>query len=68
MSVAGRQAIIAPAVAPGGWCVIGQTPLTVLDAAKEPLVPYQPGDLLRFHQIPAEEFSLLAGQELEATQ
>jgi len=31
VSVAGRQAVIAPAMAPGGWCVIGQTPLAVLD-------------------------------------
>ena len=34
VAVAGRQAVIAPAVAPGGWCVIGQTPLTVLNLAK----------------------------------
>lgn len=66
VSVAGRQAVIAPAVAPGGWCVIGQTPLTVLDAAREPLVPYVPGDELRFYRIPAEDFGSFAGQFLEA--
>ncbi|MDQ0664470.1 KipI family sensor histidine kinase inhibitor [Arthrobacter ulcerisalmonis] len=66
VSVAGRQAVIAPAVAPGGWCVIGQTPLTVLDASREPLVPYVPGDELRFHQIPEEDFTRFAGQFLEA--
>lgn len=66
VSVAGRQAVIAPAVAPGGWCVIGQTPLTVLDAGREPLVPYVPGDELRFVQIPESEFDSLAGQFLEA--
>ncbi|MGO4189381.1 5-oxoprolinase subunit B family protein [Pseudarthrobacter sp. TAF60_1] len=67
VSVAGRQAVIAPAAAPGGWCVIGQTPLTVLNANKQPLVPYMPGDLLRFHQIPAADFARLAGRELEAS-
>ena len=66
VSVAGRQAVIAPAVAPGGWCVIGQTPLTVLDAAREPLVPYVPGDELRFYRIPAEDFGKYEGQFLEA--
>lgn len=66
VSVAGRQAVIAPAAAPGGWCVIGQTPLTVLDATREPLVPYLPGDELRFHRIPEEDFAPLAGQFLEA--
>jgi allophanate hydrolase subunit 1 len=53
-------------VAPGGWCVIGQTPLTVLDATSEPLVPYVPGDLLRFHQIRPEEFAGYVGRKLEA--
>lgn len=67
VSVAGRQAVIAPASAPGGWCVIGQTPLTLLDAAKEPLVPYLPGDVLRFHQIDGNEFAALSGRPLEAT-
>ena len=66
VAVAGRQAVIAPAVAPGGWCVIGQTPLAVLDAASEPLVPYVPGDLLRFRQIQPEEFANYAGRKLEA--
>jgi KipI family sensor histidine kinase inhibitor len=68
VSVAGRQAVIAPAAAPGGWCVIGQTPLTVLDVSAEPLVPYVPGDTLRFHQIQHEEFAKYAGRKLEATQ
>jgi KipI family sensor histidine kinase inhibitor len=67
VSVAGRQAVIAPAVAPGGWCVIGQTPLTVLNPARQPLVPYLPGDLLRFHEISAGDFTVNAGRELEAS-
>jgi len=67
VSVAGRQAVIAPAVAPGGWCVIGQTPLMVLNPARQPLVPYLPGDLLRFHEIPASDFPVYAGRELEAS-
>jgi len=65
VSVAGRQAVIAPAVAPGGWCVIGQTPLTVLDAGREPLVPYRPGDRLRFRAIGQDEFDALSGSFLE---
>ncbi|MFI2564927.1 allophanate hydrolase subunit 1 [Paenarthrobacter sp. NPDC018779] len=64
VSVAGRQAVIAPAVAPGGWCVIGQTPLTVLNIRREPLVPYKPGDILRFRQIDVRDFHALAGNEL----
>ena len=66
VSVAGRQAVIAPAAAPGGWCVIGQTPLSILDATAEPLVPYVPGDLLRFHRIQPQDFATYAGRKLEA--
>ncbi|WP_442544356.1 5-oxoprolinase subunit B family protein [Arthrobacter sp. KN11-1C] len=65
VAVAGRQAVIAPASAPGGWCVIGQTPLTVLNIRREPLVPYKPGDILRFRGIEAGEFDSYVGKELE---
>ncbi|MBT2588317.1 allophanate hydrolase subunit 1 [Arthrobacter sp. ISL-95] len=65
VAVAGRQAVIAPAVAPGGWCVIGQTPMSVLNIRREPLVPYKPGDILRFRQIRTEDFGQYAGLELE---
>jgi len=39
----------------------------VLNADREPLVPYMPGDLLRFREIPAGEFERFAGLELEAS-
>ncbi|WP_081733658.1 5-oxoprolinase subunit B family protein [Paenarthrobacter nicotinovorans] len=65
VAVAGRQAVIAPATAPGGWCVIGQTPLSLLNIRREPLVPYKPGDILRFRRISTEDFGLYAGAELE---
>ncbi|WAH95317.1 5-oxoprolinase subunit B family protein [Arthrobacter sp. MMS18-M83] len=65
VAVAGRQAVIAPASAPGGWCVIGQTPLTVLNIRREPLVPYKPGDILRFRRIEAGDFDSYVGRELE---
>lgn len=66
VSVAGRQAVIAPAVAPGGWRVIGQTPLTLLDVRREPLVPYTPGDIIRFRPISEHEFAEYAGRMMEA--
>lgn len=65
VSVAGRQAVIAPAVAPGGWRVIGQTPLTLLDVGRDPLVPYRPGDILRFRPIPNEDFAAYADRMME---
>ncbi|MDN3312104.1 carboxyltransferase domain-containing protein [Microbacterium oryzae] len=67
VSLAGRQATITPAPAPGGWSLIGRTPYTVLDLAAEPLVPYAPGDVLRFRRIDEAEFDALRGMRLEAT-
>jgi KipI family sensor histidine kinase inhibitor len=64
VSLAGRQATIAPASAPGGWRVIGRTPLTILDLAREPLVPYRPGDALRFERVDEAAFERLAGRAL----
>ncbi|MDQ4501205.1 carboxyltransferase domain-containing protein [Sinomonas sp. ASV322] len=66
VAVAGRQAVIAPAVAPGGWQVVGQTPLTLLNLDRDPLVPYRPGDVLRFRPIAVEEFAAYEGQMMEA--
>lgn len=65
VSVAGRQATITPAAAPGGWHLLGRTPLVVLDLASEPFVPYAPGDLIEFRPIDQAEFDALAGKRME---
>ena len=66
VSVAGRQATITPAAAPGGWCLIGRTPLTDLDLAAEPLVPYAPGDVIAFRPIDRAEYDALLGTRMTA--
>lgn len=66
VSVAGRQATLTPAAAPGGWCVIGHTPHTVIDLDDPSLVPYAPGDTLRFRPVDAAEHARLVGTRLTA--
>lgn len=66
VSVAGRQATITPAVAPGGWALIGRTPLTVLDLSAEPFVPYAPGDTIRFRPIDRAEYEARLGERMAA--
>jgi KipI family sensor histidine kinase inhibitor len=66
VAVAGRQATIAPAPAPGGWALLGRTPLRMMNLEREPLVPYQPGDRLTFHSISEREFDVLLGTEMKA--
>jgi inhibitor of KinA len=51
VAVAGRQAVICPVRSPGGWPLVGRTPLRVLDLDREPHTPYRPGDTFRFVPI-----------------
>lgn len=66
VSVAGRQATITPAAAPGGWHLIGRTPLQILDLTAEPLVPYTPGDVIEFRPIDRVEYDALRGTRMAA--
>jgi inhibitor of KinA len=56
IAVAGRQAVICPMRSPGGWPLLGRTPLRVLDLDAEPPAPYRPGDTFRFVPIAPEEW------------
>lgn len=60
-AVAGRQAVISARPAPGGWQVLGTTPLTLVDPDHEPLSAYWPGDRFRFFPIAAEDFESYRG-------
>ncbi len=53
VALAGAQAVIYPVRSPGGWRLIGRTPLRFVDAARRPHVPYRPGD--RFQFVPVGE-------------
>lgn len=48
VAVSGSQAVIYPVVSPGGWRLLGRTPLRLVDTARDPMVPYRPGDRFRF--------------------
>ncbi|XGU18741.1 carboxyltransferase domain-containing protein [Rhodococcus sp. 3Y1] len=39
VAVAGRQAVVSARPAPGGWAVIGRTPLILVDPASEQISP-----------------------------
>ena len=66
VSLAGFQATITPTTAPGGWSVIGRTPLRLLELTGDSLVPYRPGDTLRFFPIGTEEFHRREGERMIA--
>ncbi len=56
VAVANRQTVIYPNRLPGGWNIIGATPLTMFDPAREPAALLQPGDSVRFVPIGPDEF------------
>jgi inhibitor of KinA len=60
VGIAGAQTGIYPLASPGGWRIIGRTPLTLFDARAEDPVPYyRPGDRLRFIAVSEKEFNQL---------
>ncbi|KPH97907.1 Allophanate hydrolase subunit 1 [Actinobacteria bacterium OK074] len=66
VAVAGRQAVICPLPSPGGWPLLGRTPLRVLDPDADPMTPYRPGDTFRFEPIAPERWDDYAGVPLAA--
>lgn len=56
VGIAGSQTGIYPFASPGGWQIIGQTPLILFDTNKTSPSLFEPGDEVRFQQISLEEF------------
>lgn len=53
VAIGGAQTGIYPRELPGGWQIIGRTPLELFDAARAPPALLAPGQRVRFRQIPA---------------
>ncbi len=56
VGIAGKQTGIYPLESPGGWRLIGRTPLRLFNPAKEPPTLLQPGDRVKFVPIEESEF------------
>jgi len=56
IGIAGRQTGIYPSASPGGWQVIGRTPLKIFDPKKEEPTLLKAGDRVRFIPISKHEF------------
>lgn len=57
VGIAGRQTGIYPLASPGGWQIIGRTPVHLFDPGREVPVLFQPGDRVRFYSIDHYEFN-----------
>jgi inhibitor of KinA len=56
VAIGGAQTGIYPLQSPGGWNIIGRTPLALFDIRRDPPVLLQAGDRVRFRPIAREEF------------
>lgn len=62
VGIGGGQTGIYPMASPGGWQLIGATPLRLYDPKREKPILYEAGDYLRFVPIDEGEFELIRGQ------
>jgi KipI family sensor histidine kinase inhibitor len=60
VAIANAQTCVYPYETPGGWNIIGRTPLRVFDPAREPPSLFAPGDRVRFFAISRQEFEASA--------
>jgi len=56
VGIAGLQTGIYPSTIPGGWNILGRTPINLFDKTKEPCSFLQAGDLVQFQSITKEAF------------
>ena len=56
VGIAGRQTGIYPFASPGGWAIIGRTPLKLFDADKEEPTLIKAADRVQFYSITKDEF------------
>ena len=56
VGIAERQTGVYPIESPGGWQLIGRTPVRLFDPSKQPPVIAEPGDYVRFVPVSPEEY------------
>jgi inhibitor of KinA len=63
VGIAGAQTGVYPVETPGGWQIIGRTPLRLYDPARQPPALLAAGDRVRFVSITAAQFSEIRESE-----
>jgi KipI family sensor histidine kinase inhibitor len=60
VAIGGTQTGVYPRKSPGGWNIIGRTPLRLFDVERESPAVFHAGDQVRFRQISRNEFEQLS--------
>lgn len=56
VGIANNQTGLYPLQSPGGWQIIGRTPLKVFDLNRDPMTIYEAGDYIQFYAIDEQEY------------
>jgi inhibitor of KinA len=56
VGIGGAQTGIYPRKCPGGWQILGQTPIDMFDISSKDLTPFKPGDNIQFESVEFDEF------------
>ena len=59
IAIGGQQTGIYPLESPGGWHVIGRTPLSLFDINSDKPTPIKQGDFIKFYEIDLETYMVL---------
>jgi len=59
VAIGGNQTGIYPQESPGGWQIIGKTPISLFDITDNPPSKFKPGDTIEFQPISLKEFEVL---------
>lgn len=62
VAIAEQQTAVYPSVTPGGWQILGRTPLQLVDWQSDNLALIEVGDCVRFEPISRDEFLDQGGQ------
>lgn len=60
IAIANLQSVVYPFATPGGWSILGRTPLLLFDPQREPACLFTPRARVRFRPIDADEYAALA--------
>ena len=63
VGIAGQQTGVYPSESPGGWQLIGRTPVKLYDPKRENPVLLKAGDYVKFSPVEKEEFDAISQQE-----
>jgi inhibitor of KinA len=66
VAIGGPQTGVYPQAGPGGWRIVGRTPLRLFDPAGAAPFLLRPGDLVRFVPVDRARFDALAAAEVSA--